>query len=126
MFSSSPPPSTPLTSGPQAQSIALGELDPATQGSAAAPSLVTSLHPIHQVKATLQVCVGTATVTVGELMAAKEHQVLQLDRDIQHPVDLVLEGQVIARGQLVAVDGRFAVRLTELPAPLSLGAPAQP
>lgn len=126
MFSSSPPPSTPLTSDPQAQPIALGELDPAAQGYATAPPLVTSLHPIHQVKATLQVCVGTATVTVGELMAAKEHQVLQLDRDIQHPVDLVLEGQVIARGQLVAVDGRFAVRLTELPAPLSLSTPAQP
>ena len=126
MFSSSSLPSSPLTSGPQAQPIALGELDPASQGSAAASPLITSLHPIHQVKATLQVCVGTATVTVGELLAAKEHQVLQLDRDIQHPVDLVLEGQVIARGQLVAVDGRFAVRLTELPAPLSLGTPPQP
>jgi flagellar motor switch protein FliN/FliY len=35
-------------------------------------------------------------------------------------VDLVLEGKVVARGELVAVDGFFAVRITELPLPLRL------
>ncbi|MFE1574352.1 FliM/FliN family flagellar motor switch protein [Comamonas odontotermitis] len=63
---------------------------------------------------------------MGELLAAKEHQVLVLDRDVEHPVDLILEGQVIARGQLVAVDGQFAVRLTELPVPLSLSSSQKP
>jgi flagellar motor switch protein FliN/FliY len=82
--------------------------------------LAQAINPLHQVKATLQVCVGSATLTVGELLAAVEQQVLVLDRGVEQPVDLMLEGQVVARGQLVAVDDQFAVRITELPLALSL------
>ena len=105
-----------------AQRIELSEL-PTEQPAASNPTLLQSINPLHQVKATLQVCVGAATLTVGELMAAKEQQVLVLDRGVEQPVDLLLEGQVVARGQLVAVDNQFAVRITELPLPLSLGKP---
>ena len=62
-------------------------------------------------------------MTVGELLSAKENQVLRLDRTLDQAVDLLLEGQVIARGQLVAVDDYFAVRITELPVPLQLTDP---
>lgn len=99
--------------------------DNASMSSAAAPvitaaSLGAAMHPLHQVKARLQVCVGEVSVTVGELLAAQEHQVLRLERSLEQPVDLLLEGQVVARGQLMAVDGNFAVRITELPIPLQL------
>lgn len=114
--SATPPPST------TAQRIELSEL-PSTPPMASSPTLLQSLNPLHQVKATLQVCVGTATLTVGELMSAQEQQVLVLDRGVAQPVDLLLEGQVVARGQLVAVGDQFAVRITELPLPLSLGKP---
>ncbi len=86
--------------------------------------VLRSVSPLHQVKATLQVCVGAATLTLGELLAAREQQVLLLDRGVDQPVDLLLEGQVVARGQLVAVDDQFALRITELPVPLALGGKA--
>jgi flagellar motor switch protein FliN/FliY len=82
--------------------------------------VLDSLNPLHQVKAHLQVCVGEAVMTVGELLGAKEHQVVRLDRTVDQPVDLILEGKVIARGQLVAVDDHFAVRITELPVSLKV------
>lgn len=85
--------------------------------------ILQSTNPLHQIKATLQVCVGGATLTVGELLGARDQQVLLLDRGVNQPVDLLLEGQVVARGQLIAVDDQFAVRITELPLALSL-APA--
>lgn len=104
-----------------AQMIELSELkDTPVQGTA---TLLRSTNPLHQVKAQLQVCIGSVTLTVGELMEAKAQQVLVLDRSVQHPVDLILQGQVVARGQLVAVDDQFAVRITELPLALNLGAP---
>lgn len=84
-----------------------------------APAL-TSLNPLYQVKARLQVCVGEAILTVGELLAARQQQVLRLDRMLDEPVDLMVEGKVVARGQLVAVDGHFAVRLSELPQAMTL------
>lgn len=101
----------------RAQPLAFEELpDPAVRG---AP-LLRDTHPLHAVKVRLQVCVGSASMTVGELMAARQNQVLPLDREVGQPVDLLLEGRVVARGQLVAVDGAFALRITELPLPLRL------
>ncbi|SDJ59401.1 FliM/FliN family flagellar motor switch protein [Variovorax sp. OV700] len=116
----------PLHGGgmPTAQIIALPELHANVEGDAANPAghatVLRDWHPLHQIKAKLQVCVGEATVSVGELLAAKEHQVLLLDRAVDQAVDLTIEGKVVARGQLLAVDGHFAVRITELPIALGL------
>jgi flagellar motor switch protein FliN/FliY len=110
----------PLTpAGPVAQVISLGELhgEPAHRPSAGAPA-VNGANPLHSIRAHLQVCVGDVELTVGELLGAKVHQVLVLDRLIDQPVDLLLEGKVVARGQLVAVDGFFALRIGELAAQL--------
>jgi flagellar motor switch protein FliN/FliY len=84
------------------------------------PTLLRETHPLHSVKVRLQVCIGAAQMTVGELLGARAREVLVLDRAVEDPVDLVLDGKVVARGELVAVDGAFAVRITELPLPLTL------
>ncbi len=113
-----------------AHPLALSELNAASGGAGSATSgaqpVVGMVNPLHQVKTTLQVCVGSAAITVGELLNAKEHQVLVLDRSALQPVDLVLEGHVVARGQLVAVGSQFAVRLTELPVSLNTGLAGTP
>ncbi|WP_419688237.1 FliM/FliN family flagellar motor switch protein [Burkholderia theae] len=75
-------------------------------------------NPLMQVRAAVTVRVGTAELTVGELMSAREEQVLRLDQSVESPVDLLVGGEVIARGTLVIIDGCFGVRLTELPRPL--------
>ncbi len=128
IFMQPPASAPPLEQGEQpaqvAQVVELADLAPAPP-QAGTPVMQTA-NPLHQVKATLQVCVGVATLTVGELMAAREQQVLLLDRGVHQPVDLLLEGQVVARGQLVAVDDQFALRITELPLPLHLGDSAAP
>jgi len=109
---------------PTAQIIALPDLHPGAEGDGVGRSSDASVlkdwNPLHQIKAKLQVCIGEATISVGELLGAKEHQVLRLDRAFDQPVDLTIEGKVVARGQLVAVDGHFAVRITELPVALGL------
>lgn len=100
-----------------AQVIKLGELhgEPVHRPQASAVPVLDNLNPLHSVRARLQVCVGEVELSVGELLTAKEHQVLVLNRTIEQPVDMLLEGKVVARGHLVAVDGCFAVRITELP-----------
>ncbi len=111
---------------PTAQIITLPDLHAAPDGDAGERSssieapILRDWNPLHQIKAKLQVCVGEATISVGELLGAKENQVLRLDRSFDQPVDLTIEGKVVARGQLVAVDGHFAVRITELPVALGL------
>ena len=104
-------------SGLRAQPVDLQEA-PAVVDSG--PTLLRDAHPLHAVRVTLQVRVGESEMTLGELLAARENEVLVLDRSVDQPVDLVLDGRVVARGELVAVDGSFAVRITELPLPLRL------
>jgi len=108
---------SPTGGAPTAQVIALPDL-PAEDHHGV--PILRDWNPLHQIKAKLQVCVGEATLSVGELLAAKENQVLCLDRAVDQAVDLTIEGKVVARGQLVAVDDRFAVRITELPVALKL------
>jgi flagellar motor switch protein FliN/FliY len=74
-----------------------------------------NLDVIKNVKVKLSVRVGDAVVSVNELMTMKEEHVLKLDAALDAPVDVLLDGNVIARGQLVAVDDNFGVRITELP-----------
>jgi flagellar motor switch protein FliN len=95
------------------QIIELSEL-PAPQ-SLGDSILGANLDAVHSVKARLSVMVGEVTVSIGELLAAKADQVLTLDRLADEPVDILLEGQVVARGVLVAVDDNFGVQITELP-----------
>lgn len=85
---------------------------------ASAAKLASAQSPLLDVKARLQVCVGEAVMTVGELTSAKVGQVVTLDRQVDGAIDLMLEGKVVARGQLVAVGDYFGIRLTELPMPL--------
>jgi flagellar motor switch protein FliN/FliY len=99
----------------RAQPVELQEPDPAAPEG---PRLLGEGHPLHAVKVRLQVRVGESVMTVGELLGARENEVLLLDRAVEQPVDLLVEGHVVARGHLVAVDGSFGVRITELPLPL--------
>lgn len=102
---------------PRAHALALEEL---TDGGAQGAAILSDINPLLSVKVQLQVRVGSVAMTLGELMAARENAVLALDRAVDQPVDLVLEGRTVARGQLVAVDDCFAVRITELPLALKL------
>lgn len=100
-----------------AQPIELGEM-PASSGAGA--NLMEDINPLHQVKTTVQVCVGTMSLSIGELMTLKAHQVVRMQQAIDAPVDLLIEGKPVARGQLVAVEGQFAIRITELPVALQI------
>jgi flagellar motor switch protein FliN/FliY len=100
-----------------AQPIELGEM---TASAGTGPKLVEDFNPLHQVKTTVQVCVGTVSLSIGDLMSLKAHQVVRLQQAIEEPVDLLVEGKPVARGQLVAVDGQFAIRITELPVALQV------
>jgi flagellar motor switch protein FliN/FliY len=65
------------------------------------------------VKVRLTVVAGELEMTLGALMDLKESTVLKLERSVDAPVDVIVEGKVIARGQLVAVDDNFGVRIID-------------
>ncbi|MGE4244217.1 FliM/FliN family flagellar motor switch protein [Ramlibacter sp.] len=100
-----------------AQIVSLAELRSDANNEAATPAAprLGEGHALHAVKATVSVCVGTAVLSIGELLATRAGEVLRLDASLHEPVDLLVEGRVVARGQLVAVDDCFAIRITQAP-----------
>jgi flagellar motor switch protein FliN/FliY len=69
---------------------------------------------LDSVRVRLSVVVGQAETTLGELMGLKESAVLKIDRHLEQPVDVMINGEVVARGQLMAVDDNFGIRITEV------------
>lgn len=59
--------------------------------------------------------VGRVRLTGAQVMALGEGDVITLDRPVGAEVDLRIGGRLLARGELVAVDGEAGVRLTEVP-----------
>lgn len=96
-----------------ARIISLEELE---AGNAAVPLQASgALQALLHVRTRLQACVGSAEMSVAELLDAQVDQVLPLDTALDQPIDLLVEGRVVARGQLVAVGDCFGVRITEAP-----------
>lgn len=96
------------------QLIELTDLEERRVPPAGPPAIESHLELIRSVKVRLSASLGEAVLTVGELTSLKDGSVIKLDREAGDPVDIVLEGKVIARGHLVAVDDNFGVRISEL------------
>ena len=57
---------------------------------------------------------GRGTMTVGKLATLASGEVVRLDTPLNGAVDLTLNGTIVARGEIVAVDDQFGVRITEI------------
>ena len=57
---------------------------------------------------------GTLTLTIAELHQLKQGQTLELAQKTYEPVDLLLNNQIIARGDLMSCEEHFAIQITEI------------
>ncbi len=58
--------------------------------------------------------VGSTELSIRELVQLVEGSVVALDREADTPMDVLVNGTMIARGEIVVVDDRYGVRLTEV------------
>lgn len=69
---------------------------------------------LHGVAMEVTVELGRTRMSVRELLALTPGDVLELDRAAGSPADLLVNGRLIARGEVVVVDEDFALRVTEI------------
>jgi flagellar motor switch protein FliN/FliY len=62
----------------------------------------------------LSVELGTCTMAIAELLKLGSGSIVELDRAVHHPVDLLVNGRAVARGEVVAIEESFGLRITEL------------
>jgi flagellar motor switch protein FliN/FliY len=72
------------------------------------------LNRFQDIKVTVSADLGRAQVPLQTLMNLGEGSVLELNREIDSPVELVAQGVALASGEVVVVNGCFAVRVTKV------------
>ncbi len=78
---------------------------------------LVNLDMILDVSVPVTVCVGSVKKKISEILAMTPGHVLDLNRFAGDPVDLVVNGMLIARGEVVVVDDHYGMRITEIVSP---------
>jgi len=60
---------------------------------------------------------GQRRLSLREVLELRCGSVVELNRRVEDPVELVLDGRVIARGEAAIVDGNYGLRITEVARP---------
>ena len=83
-----------------------------------APAVTTSepgeLERLTDVTVEVSVEIGRTAMTLGEALALGPGSVVGLHRMAGEPVDLLVNGRVIARGEVVVIDEEFGLRVTDV------------
>ena len=85
---------------------------PATEG--------LSLDTIMRIPVTVKIVLGSASMPVAALMKLGRGALIPLDRKLGEPVDVIVNGRVVARGEVVVMDddpSRLGISLTEVVGP---------
>jgi flagellar motor switch protein FliN len=102
------------------EQVALEQLS-AAAGAPAAGGAVSDLRRLSAVPVDLSVEMGRTRRTVGETLELRQGSIITLNRMAGEPVDLLVNGTAIARGEVVVIDEQFGLRVTEV---LGQSAPA--
>lgn len=69
---------------------------------------------IDHVEVEVEVLLGDAKLTVSQLARLTTGEVVPIDRKLNEAAELRVNGRVIARGEIVTVDDKYAIRVTEI------------
>ena len=96
------------------------ESQAADQQGAAAPSAAgpkvsaENLRVLENIEVQMTVEVGNTEIRIRDLLRLNEGSVVELDRLAGDPLDILVNGTMIAKGEIVMVGERFGVRFTEI------------
>ncbi len=95
--------------GPSFEHFPSDEVDMTAAGSAE-----PGLEALYDVPVKVQAVLGRARMPIGELLQLRNGMVVELDRRVGEPVDIFVNNRLIARGEVVLIEGELGVTLTEI------------
>lgn len=87
---------------------------PALPGGNPAKPAVSGLDLLHGVEMDVTAELGRTRLTVRDLLSLSNGAVIELDRSAGSPADVLVNGRLIARGEVVVIDENFGIRITEI------------
>jgi len=96
-----------------------GEAAPAEDAKKAGADRISmdNMRLLENIDVVLTVEVGSAEIKIRDLLRLNEGSVIELDRLAGDPLDIMANGTMIAKGEVVMVGERFGVRFSEIVAP---------
>ena len=94
----------------------VNDIDAASANSsdAAATAEKPTSRLIDHVDVEVEILLGATQITVAELERLKQGDTIEVDRFISEAADIRVNGRTIGRGEIVTVDDKFAVRITQI------------
>jgi flagellar motor switch protein FliN/FliY len=74
----------------------------------------TDLAPVFDVPVNISAVLGKASMSVAQLLKLSQGSVLELDRKVGEAIDIYVNNRLVARGEVVVVDDRLGVTMTEI------------
>jgi len=87
------------------------------QADSAAHGDEVSLEAILDVPVTISMEIGRTQIPIRNLMQLNQGSVVELDRLAGEPMDVLVNGTLIAQGEVVVVNDKFGIRLTDVISP---------
>jgi len=72
------------------------------------------LAPVFDVPVNISAVLGRSTLSVAQLLQLAQGSVLELDRKVGEAIDIYVNNRLVARGEVVIVDERLGVTMTEI------------
>jgi flagellar motor switch protein FliN len=94
-----------------------GVVAPAAPGGGVPPNVARLM----DVRLMVTIELGRTKKTVQEVLDLGEQSLIELDKSVGEPVNVMVNGRLFARGEVVTVSENFGVRITELVSPLAAG-----
>jgi flagellar motor switch protein FliN/FliY len=74
----------------------------------------TDLSPVFDVPVNISAVLGRASMSVAQLLQLNSGSILELDRKVGEAIDIYVNNRLVARGEVVIVDERLGVTMTEI------------
>ena len=99
---------------PNTAAVARAQFNDLGPNSAGASGGEVNLNMIMDVSVTLALEVGRAQMSVRELLQLAPGAIVELDRTAGEPLDVLVNGVRVARGEVVVINDKFGIRLTDV------------
>lgn len=72
---------------------------------------------ILDIPVTMSIELGRTRLTIGEILQLGQGSVLELDKLAGEPLEVLVQGRIIGKGEVVVVNEKFGIRLTDVISP---------
>lgn len=92
----------------------MAESDLLTDNTDAGAQESVNLETVYDIPVQISVVLGKTSMQVNQLLKLGRGAVIELDRKVGEPIDILVNNRLVARGEVVVVEDRIGVTMTEI------------